>query len=178
MKKSTKGVLAAGAAAVLLLGGAGSLAYWTSGDTVTGTGIDAGTLKLEPADADAPCTGWTFADGTAYAAADKVVPGDVLSKTCTYTLTVTGKHLSGTISASTPTFADGSGPALVADLHPTVAVRDTTDGGDLATFTKDQDGHRLSVVVSVPFDAASSNDSQGLSATLDSITVTASQNHS
>ena len=33
MKKSTKGALAAGGAAFLLLGGAGSLAYWT--DTPT-----------------------------------------------------------------------------------------------------------------------------------------------
>ena len=35
MKKSTKGAVAAGAAAVLLMGGAGSLAYWTASGTIT-----------------------------------------------------------------------------------------------------------------------------------------------
>ncbi len=40
MKKSTKGALAAAAAGSLLLGGAGSLAYWTDAESITGTSIN------------------------------------------------------------------------------------------------------------------------------------------
>jgi predicted ribosomally synthesized peptide with SipW-like signal peptide len=46
MRKSTKGALAAGTAAVLLTGGAGSLAYWTATDTTKGAVIGAGQLGL------------------------------------------------------------------------------------------------------------------------------------
>ena len=37
MNKTTKGALAGGAAAVLLMGGVGTLAYWTADEDVTGT---------------------------------------------------------------------------------------------------------------------------------------------
>ena len=44
MKKSTKGALAAGSAAFLLVGGAGSLAYWTDNGDVTGTTLNVPSL--------------------------------------------------------------------------------------------------------------------------------------
>ena len=46
MKKSTKGAVAAGAAAVLLLGGAGTLAFWNADGTAEGGTLTAGTLEL------------------------------------------------------------------------------------------------------------------------------------
>lgn len=36
MRKTTKGALAAGAAAALLIGGAGTLAYWAAEDSADG----------------------------------------------------------------------------------------------------------------------------------------------
>ena len=48
MKKSTKGAFAAAAAGSLLLGGAGSLAYWTDASTVDGKAITSGHLQLNP----------------------------------------------------------------------------------------------------------------------------------
>ena len=46
MKKSTKGALAASSAAVLLLGGAGSLAFWSDSQDVGSANITSGELTL------------------------------------------------------------------------------------------------------------------------------------
>ena len=45
MKKSTKGALAATTAGVLLLGGAGSLAFWS--DSIGGSTISSGHISLD-----------------------------------------------------------------------------------------------------------------------------------
>ena len=91
MKKSTKGALAAGAAASLLLGGAGSLAYWTSTGTIDGTSISSGHLKL----VSPSCDGWKLDNETTAfdPAADQIVPGDVLTQVCHYTVDAKGKHI-------------------------------------------------------------------------------------
>ena len=60
MNKNVKGSLAAAAAAVLLLGGAGSLAFWNDSQTVAGTTINAGELKLDAASCSA--AGWTVSN--------------------------------------------------------------------------------------------------------------------
>lgn len=108
MKKSTKGAIAAAAAGVLLLGGAGSLAYWTADGGVDGGAIAAGELKLTNANCDA---GWTHVvDG---GAVTKIVPGDQITRKCTYTLLAAGDHLSATLTAPdavTPTtYTDDGG---------------------------------------------------------------------
>src|SRR5690242_18133565 len=99
MKKSSKGAVAAAAAGVLLLGGAGSLAFWSATDTVSGTSVSAGELKIS----DATCTGWAF-DGSettpnkAYVpGTDRIVPGDTISRSCDWTLTAVGEHLRATV---------------------------------------------------------------------------------
>ncbi|NKU44191.1 alternate-type signal peptide domain-containing protein [Rhodococcus hoagii] len=46
MNKKTKGAIAAGAAAALLAGGAGSFALWSDSETLNGGTITAGTLTL------------------------------------------------------------------------------------------------------------------------------------
>ncbi len=46
MNRSTKGAIAAAAAAVLLLGGAGSLAYWSADGEVGGDTITSGSFTL------------------------------------------------------------------------------------------------------------------------------------
>lgn len=107
MKKSTKGSLAAAAAGALLLGGTGSLALWTATGTVAGggaNGIKTGHLTLT---ADA-CTGtgsgthdWQFSSTQAYTpGTSKVIPGDVISKVCTYTLDLAGDNLKADLSLS------------------------------------------------------------------------------
>ena len=79
MNKTTKGSLAAGAAAVLLLGGAGSLAYWTDAASIDGGSITSGTLTLDAG----TCAGWTYSDGAAGAGktVELFVPGDLVTNT-------------------------------------------------------------------------------------------------
>jgi len=176
MKKSTKGAAAAGIAAVLLLGGAGSLAYWTQTQDVTGGTIKSGDLELSAPDCGA---GWTYdtgedASGAAYAPGDSMlVPGDVISETCTTTLTATGEHMRGTITASTPS-----------DISPfVVGVGTISDGttalGTGGTFTEANSGDTLSVTITVTFPSGSTTDpdTRNLSESLDNITLTASQVH-
>ncbi len=61
MKKATKGAIAAAGAGVLLLGGAGTLAYWTADGAAAGSDITAGDLDLTAG----TCSGWTYASGAA-----------------------------------------------------------------------------------------------------------------
>ncbi len=98
MNKTIKGVLAAGTASVLLVGGAGTLAYWNDTATVGGATFTAGDLKLDATS----CTtaGWTVTNSVTQTTAvaftpgsDKVVPGDVLKKTCTVGIVAVGKNL-------------------------------------------------------------------------------------
>ncbi|MFT4134895.1 alternate-type signal peptide domain-containing protein [Microbacterium sp.] len=96
MKKTTKGVIATGAAIVLLLGGAGTLAYWNdSADLGESSTITAGTLTVV---ADGTPT-WTIAhtSGAATAVADisavRLVPGDVLTYTMPASITAQGQNL-------------------------------------------------------------------------------------
>lgn len=175
MKKSTKGALAAGVAAVLLLGGAGSLAYWTDTQTIAGGAITAGTLEIGTPD----CTGgWTYDDGEDANGAiytpgtSKLVPGDVISETCTTALTATGEHMRGTITASSP--ADTT-PFQVAVGSIADATTPLAAGG---TFTEQNDGDNLSVTITVTFPASSDDTTRLAAETLDSITLTATQIHS
>ena len=174
MKKSTKGVLAAVAAGVLLLGGAGTLAYWTDTGIVDGGDIDAGTLALS----SPSCGGWTYDSGEVVNGAtytpgvSLLVPGDVISKTCTTTLTATGEHMRGTITASSP-----------ADIAPFVVGVGAITGASPAfgsgnEFTEANDADVLSVAVTVTFPASSDNTTKLAAKTLDDITLTAAQIHS
>lgn len=94
MNKTTKGALAATAAAALLLGGAGTLAYWTDDATVDGGDITSGRLTLD----DGTCGVWTHTNGPkATQAVVKIVPGDILRKTCTFVIDAKGDNLKATL---------------------------------------------------------------------------------
>lgn len=86
MNKFAKGAVAAGAATLLLLGGAGTLAYWNDTATLQGSNITAGDLKL------------TAAAGSWAPAITTWVPGDTSSYTTNLTLTATGDHMRGEIT--------------------------------------------------------------------------------
>ena len=106
MKKTTKGAFAAGTAAVLLLGGVGTLAYWNDSETVTGTTVGSGKLDL----ALVSCDDWQLdSDGGTGGdlAAREIVPGDSLVKTCSYTLTAEGDHLEAELGITTPSWTGG-----------------------------------------------------------------------
>jgi alternate signal-mediated exported protein len=176
MKKSYKGAAAAAAGGVLLLGGAGSLAYWSSTQTVPGGTINSGSLALSTP----TCGGWTldtletgppatFTDG------DPLVPGDVLTKTCTFTISATGNHLRATLGVTEADFVE---PATDLSDDLDVAADFTVAGNPMpAEITEENNDDVVSAAITVTFDPASGNESQLGTAVLDTITVTADQIH-
>jgi alternate signal-mediated exported protein len=107
VKKSTKALIAGGIGVALLVGGAGTVSFWTDeaegGDGV----ISAGTLDLgSPAGG-----GWEIShegDGSGTAtepvafdpSADQIVPGDVLSYTQSIPVTLEGKNIKAEFNGS------------------------------------------------------------------------------
>lgn len=173
MKKSIKGALAAGSAAALLLGGAGSLAYWTDSATVAGGDITSGDLTLTTI----ACADWQLDSdgGTGGPLAGRlIVPGDTLTKTCTYTLHATGEHLEGTLDVDTPAWAGDLAGKVTTGATFTVGTTPVTPGTPV-TF---QDGPDQTVTAAFTVDfpyGTEDNSSKDLTATLDDITVTVTQ---
>jgi alternate signal-mediated exported protein len=187
MNKASKGAAAAATAGVLLLGGAGSLAYWTGQSDATGGSFDSGTLTIGAG----TCGAWDYAaesagEGTPVAL---FVPGDVVTNTCTFEIGATGDNMSATVSAPTDLTVTSPTPGALSFKATTVTayaidgeafnpvtgkVTSADDGKDLtATFT-----------VTIPYgtnETASTtinaNDTQGITAALDALTVTLTQDN-
>ena len=176
MNRSTKGALAAGAAATLLLGGAGTLAFWTDSATVDGSDISSGHLKLDATD----CTTalWTMDGGATFNPNTMtLVPGDTLTKTCDIEVDVAGEHLTQVdLDVTVPSDVTGA-QALVDELGAVVTV----NGGGSADNVEVTDGQALpvSITVSWPYGSEDndSNVATGLIASLADITVTTTQDH-
>ena len=173
MNTTTRGALAAGVAAVLLTGGAGSLAYWSDTQTVTGTPINSGQLKL-----GAPVcgTGWQLDGGTAFTT-QPIVPGDTLTKTCTIDLIAKGEHLGADLAITSAAFSTTN--ALSNELVPSATF---TVGGASRTHVTELDDtgatNEISALITVRFDGpAATNASQALTTTLNNVAVSATQTH-
>jgi alternate signal-mediated exported protein len=175
INKSTKGALAAAAAGVLLLGGAGSLAYWNSTQDVSGANISSGHLKLVSPDCG---VGWVLDGGATYGS-QLLVPGDTLTKVCSFTVESAGAHLTADFDTTAPEFSAGDA-ALLSELSVSA---DYTVNGDpvAANDVAVVDGDVIGATVVIDWDyGVLDNDSNvvtGLSAALDTITVTATQSH-
>jgi alternate signal-mediated exported protein len=189
MNKTTKGSLAAGAAAVLLLGGAGSLAFWTDDASINGGTITSGDLTLDAG----VCEDWTYvSDGTT--AADSAgqpvelfVPGDVITNTCTFVVGATGDNLEAAIAATDAEFTAG-GTSLTLEPETTYAIdgddaRDFVDG-DLITSLDDGATITATIEVEIPFGTAdgsgvtprvNENDTQNITTGLEDITIALTQ---
>ncbi|WP_377322673.1 alternate-type signal peptide domain-containing protein [Pimelobacter simplex] len=166
MKKSTKGALAAGAAAVLLMGGAGTLAYWTADADVEGIAVTAGELKIIN-DSCANAT-WKFdtaetVSGKTYAPGDLIVPGDVLTKTCSFEIQATGEHLRATLDVTDPTRGGSlSGTNLTIDDSFQIGSVDVADG----VITEANDGNVVNASITITFLGTSGNGTQGQNVSL------------
>ena len=176
MHKSTKGALAAAAAAALLLGGAGTLAYWTGSDIVPGGTFDSGYLRLT--DNTCATASWKLDGGATYTT-QRIVPGDSLTKTCTFTVDGVGDHMTVSLDTATPSWSATN--ALTDALDLTASFTGSVSGtlSDPATVTKSE---TVTAVVTVTFDTASGDETNvptaGLAAALDDVTITATQGHS
>lgn len=175
MNKSAKGAVAAAAAGVLLLGGAGSLAYWSDSDGVAGGTFNSGSLSLTALNT---CNAWTIdsdedAPGATFdPLSDLLVPGDKITKECTFTVDATGDHLRATVAAAATTDSGVLAPNLT--LDPAAL---TIGGTTVTEITEANDGDTLTVTVGVTFDSTSDNTTQLKSGTLDEIAITTSQVH-
>lgn len=170
MKKSTKGAVAAGAAAVLLMGGAGSLAYWTATGSITGGSVNSGHLKLDADDAGS----WELNGNPVSAISTvRIVPGDELVFTGSYTIDAAGDNLQADVAV---TGATESG-TLAPYVDTTLAF--TVDGATATSITEANDGDTLEATVTVdfPIGTAANNASNvaGLSITLADVAVTLTQ---
>lgn len=171
MNRSTKGAIAAAAAAVLLLGGAGSLAYWTADGDIAGGDIDAGTLTLSTP----TCDPWEFENGDAYTdGVSQIVPGDTLTRLCESELVAAGDHIGADLTFDSAAFTASNG--LTDELDPSVVF--TVDGGAYAPITAAGTYDiGATVTVDFPYGVEDNDSNGGLSATLDAITIAAVQTH-
>jgi alternate signal-mediated exported protein len=172
MRKSTRGAFAAGTAAVLLMGGVGTLAYWTDAKDAPGATIDSGHLKL----GDPSCVGWQLDGGTAYVA-QKLVPGDTLTQVCTFAVDTEGHHLAASFDVSTPSFTGDAALLDELDVDASYEVNDVA--ATLPATISDDDVVKATIEVTWPYGTVD-NDSNvvtGLQAVLSAVTVTATQTH-
>jgi len=182
MNKSTKGALAAAAAGTLLLGGAGSLAFWNDTTNVSGTSVSSGHLKLVNSTCES--ASWILDEGAgapheATYGSQLLVPGDTLTKTCTIDVDAAGDHLAATFKADA-TSTDPASNALLDELQigATYAVNAGAPGnGQSAVAIADGDQITVKLSVTWPYGSLDndSNVSGGLTAALNDITVTATQ---
>lgn len=179
MKKTTKGALAASTAAVLLLGGAGSLAYWNTEGTVAGGGFSTGDLELDFADCDT--AGWTVTnsvEGVSDQDVDltdfAVVPGDVFTKACTIAVVAVGDNIRATLGVT-----DGSvtPSATLDDDDYTVTSSFLLAGAALTEVDESNNDDLIDVELTVdfPIGSAVDNDSKNSSLDLGDFTVAATQ---
>lgn len=178
MKKASKGAVAAGTGALLLLGGGGTLAYWSDSDTVAGGGFDSGQLRLETDGTNAGCGNWMLQHGAnpsaVYLPGDKIVPGDVLTRQCAFTVKAEGRHLRATVGIGSATFTPGGATAFGGMLTPSVSAL-YVDGAPRTELTEGDDEKALTVSVTVTFNSAAGNSTQDLSTVLDNLAITTTQ---
>lgn len=161
-----------------LTGGLGSLAFWSDTENVTGGTINSGHMSLETDATNAGCDVWKLDSGESapltYAAGDKLVPGDVLTKSCAFTLKATGNHLRGQLAVSTPALSNNWGSNLVAD------VKTSINGGPLAAnteITELDNGKKVTGVITLTFKGTAGNDTQDLTSVLSDLTLNLTQIH-
>ncbi|MFD1814526.1 alternate-type signal peptide domain-containing protein [Rhodococcus gannanensis] len=167
MNKQTKGAIAAGAAALLLAGGAGTMAAWNASENVAGGAINSGKLTLTQEGS----TGWTV-NGQAVAdiASYLAVPGDEIVYNAAFKIGAAGDNLEAVLDVDEGSISGD----LAAALDPAVAV--TLNGAPLAggVVTDANDGQVVQAQVTFNFDATGT-DFQNVDADLSEFTVTLTQ---
>lgn len=175
MNKFAKGSLAAGAGIVLLLGGAGTLAYWNSEDDLTGGAINAGTLELK---ADQEALDLSSADQP-----ELWVPGDEHTYSTVLRLETSGDNIQGEVELNKSSITVNGAGAEEFDVAMSVTGEKTPEEGDIdfneatGKITFDGPGPYtipVHVTVTLPFGKATNN-SQGVSADWSKVSFIATQ---
>ncbi|MDP9822810.1 alternate-type signal peptide domain-containing protein [Nocardioides massiliensis] len=175
MRKEVKATLALGAAGALLVGGAGTLAFWTDEATLGGASLTSGKLAVDASDCDAGAAVWTLEGDAFDPATDRLIPGDTLTMTCDVAIDVAGTHLTQVdIEAVVP-----SGALAGAWEEVTVAatVRGTATGAEDVTVTGGTNLIPVVVTVTWPHGTEDNDLNGGLTTTLGDIVVAVAQDH-
>ncbi|NYG57380.1 alternate signal-mediated exported protein [Nocardioides daedukensis] len=140
---------------MLLLGGVGSLAYWSDNDALDGGSVTAGTLALNDVTCDPT---WTEGADTDVLL---IVPGDTITKECTGTITMTGDHISADVELDATSVAEAeSAFNLATTAGDAVDISAVLTGGGTLT----QSGPvSVTITVAWPFGTVADNDAQGVS---------------
>ncbi|TQF69064.1 alternate-type signal peptide domain-containing protein [Rhodococcus spelaei] len=151
MNKQTKGAIAAGAAALLLAGGAGTMAAWNSTQSLGGGTVSSGKLTLSTV---AGSTGWKWVNGPQVGqafnpASDLLVPGDQVAYNAVVAIGAQGKNLSAklTADAASITGTNGLDTALTNVVTADVDGTSLPTGAGGATVTSAQDNKNVNVHV-------------------------------
>ncbi len=185
MKNSVKGAIAAGAAGVLLLGGIGTLAYWSDSETIDGGSVTAGTLSLGEPVCTPTDNAWVYAVGNAGEGepVTRIVPGDTISKSCAFPIVATGDNLTATLEIPDTTTVTGTptGTTLNANVSAVYASSGTEPITGVITDANNGDIVTATIQVEFPFGndtTINADDMQSVLASLANITVTLTQTES
>jgi alternate signal-mediated exported protein len=137
MNKLVKGAIATAAGAVLLMGGAGTFAFWNSSVNLGNQTIVAGQLNVsDPTPTDGTWSVQKTAGGTVIPIASianfKTSPGDILTYTKNVKVTATGDDMTATLSLAPGSIVGTSGVAgspdanLAAYLGKSASINITT----------------------------------------------------
>lgn len=169
MKKSTKGAIATGAAAILLLGGASTLAFWNDDAAISGGTLASGSIEL----GTVTCGTWKHTEDDSTVV--KIVPGDNVYKDCTTTLTLVGDHIGATLAIDPASIPTG---ALADELDASVVLTDAAGLAIPSNAITEEGTTNLRARITVDFDGpGGTNDSQDGTAVLDAIDLVATQTH-
>ncbi|WP_218017277.1 alternate-type signal peptide domain-containing protein, partial [Rhodococcus marinonascens] len=174
MNNKLKGAVAAGAATVLLAGGAGTMAAWNAATDVGGGEIGAGALALTQKAAPE----WSDQNGVIEVTDFRAVPGDVLTYQASFQVTAQGTNLRASLAVDEATIVGDEAFSGVVD-HKITA----TSGGDPVPVDADGvvitsafDDRTVDVRVIITFDADTDGDAaQSVQVDLNNFNVTLRQ---
>ncbi len=140
MNSFVKGGIAAAAGLALLLGGAGSLAFWSDTESLNGGTVNSGTLALS-----------SNADGAWDETITNIVPGDVITYTETFEIEAVGDNLEAELTTNIDDLTVG---ITGVDVAETFTLLDSGSNPVTATagvYTLSPDTYTLTVQIVVTF---------------------------
>lgn len=184
MNRLLKGSIAGAAGLVLLLGGAGTFAYWNDQVGIAGGPVTAGQLDISD---DGVAGVWRDQTNTVITPATfRVSPGDTLTYTDQLTVTASGINLvaslaltGGAIAPANPQTAADVALASFLTANAVLTATGTAVSGT-GPYTIRQGTGVVTVTVTIPFPigATATNSSAMLGAvTLSNMSVALTQNH-
>lgn len=169
MNKLTKAAIAGAAGIALLLGGAGSLAYWNDSAKLDAASINAGTLTIA-ADGEASTTYLN----DPLMPVSLIVPGDTVVVSQDVTISATGDNLEASLGIDATALVGALEPFVTYTVKAYDGVSEVTN---LTTLSASDAASIDRVEVTVVFPTSvEGTDGQGLGLDLGELIVTLTQN--